>query len=675
MPIAKIQLPDGRVARFEVPDGTTPEQVTAFAEQQFAPQPKATEAPKPELSTLEGIKQGAGNLAKGIASGFADVGDTIINAVGKLAEGNLPAKELERFRVAGAPRETYSNAERTAGLQQFNDAHKDSTAFTVGRIGGNVAATVPVGGVLGAGAKALGASPAIVSSLATGGMRAGAAPGLANMATRIAGGAATGTAAAGLINPDEAWKGGVIGAALPPTLAAVGNAAKYAGRAAGSVVKPFTASGQQEIAGNVIRKFADGGPTTVNARQLVPGSTPTLAEATGNPGLATLQRGVRDLRPNAFIEREAQNAAARLSVFDDIAGDANAIAAARAARDSAASPLYDAAKRARVASDSELLKILDRPSAQKAWERAQKLALEKGEKLVVGKDIPEQVSFVGGKTEKVAGAHGHSKTVQLPGLLDAAGNPITTVNPAQNAQYSGKGLHYLKMGIDDLIGDASSGIGKNEKAAILGTKEKLMSWLDKNIPEYGKASAAYAEKSAPINAMETLQGLKLTDAQGNITLAKVQNAIRNLSQRQNSSGIDAAKSVTKDQMDALIAIRDDLLRQSNLGLGRSIGSNTFQNIATDNILNSMAGNGLSRLAERTGVTGALGQVGRLAYSGPNEAIRNRLVDMMLDPQLAEPFITGGLLGAPQAQNRLIGLLSNPAVEAVYRSAPALAVSR
>ena len=26
MPIAKFQLPDGRIARFEVPDGTTPEQ-------------------------------------------------------------------------------------------------------------------------------------------------------------------------------------------------------------------------------------------------------------------------------------------------------------------------------------------------------------------------------------------------------------------------------------------------------------------------------------------------------------------------------------------------------------------------------------------------------------------------------------------------------------------------
>lgn len=39
MPIAKIQLPDGRIARFEVAEGTTPEQVISFASQQdFAKQ-------------------------------------------------------------------------------------------------------------------------------------------------------------------------------------------------------------------------------------------------------------------------------------------------------------------------------------------------------------------------------------------------------------------------------------------------------------------------------------------------------------------------------------------------------------------------------------------------------------------------------------------------------------
>ena len=36
MPIARIQLPDGRIARFEVPEGTSQDQVMQFASlQQF----------------------------------------------------------------------------------------------------------------------------------------------------------------------------------------------------------------------------------------------------------------------------------------------------------------------------------------------------------------------------------------------------------------------------------------------------------------------------------------------------------------------------------------------------------------------------------------------------------------------------------------------------------------
>jgi hypothetical protein len=43
--IAKVQLEDGRIARFEVPEGTTPEEVMAHAQSLSAPQ---AEAPKEE---------------------------------------------------------------------------------------------------------------------------------------------------------------------------------------------------------------------------------------------------------------------------------------------------------------------------------------------------------------------------------------------------------------------------------------------------------------------------------------------------------------------------------------------------------------------------------------------------------------------------------------------------
>lgn len=56
MPIARFQMPDGRVARFDVPEGTTPEQAQAafqdfMATQQAAPEPSAP-LPTPPQTTL-----------------------------------------------------------------------------------------------------------------------------------------------------------------------------------------------------------------------------------------------------------------------------------------------------------------------------------------------------------------------------------------------------------------------------------------------------------------------------------------------------------------------------------------------------------------------------------------------------------------------------------------------
>jgi hypothetical protein len=47
MPIAKIQLPDGRIGRFEVAEGTTPDEVMEFANSQFGEQPPQ----QPQLRT------------------------------------------------------------------------------------------------------------------------------------------------------------------------------------------------------------------------------------------------------------------------------------------------------------------------------------------------------------------------------------------------------------------------------------------------------------------------------------------------------------------------------------------------------------------------------------------------------------------------------------------------
>jgi hypothetical protein len=263
------------------------------------------------------LGEAATNTFAGVASGFAGVGDTIINAVGNLAEGNLPS--AEQFRLPGAPAEQYSNAERSASLRQFNDDHKDSTAFTVGQIGGNILATAPVGGVLGAGVKALApGATGLANALTTGGMRAGATPGVGNMLTRIAGGAGTGAAAAGLINPDDIGAGALIGGAMPAVVAGAGKLGHAIGRnlPAAEVPSSLRESVQAARQAGYVIPPSQAKPTAVN--RLLEGfsgkiTTAQNASAKNQPITNELVKraiGAEELSPAALAKiRSSANAA------------------------------------------------------------------------------------------------------------------------------------------------------------------------------------------------------------------------------------------------------------------------------------------------------------------------------------------------------------------------------
>lgn len=87
MPVARYQLPDGRIGRFEVPDGTTPEQAQAMIEAQLATVPQAqptqpTEPPKQKWRDVlkTGVRElgrGGRNVAQGALALPAAVGDLL----------------------------------------------------------------------------------------------------------------------------------------------------------------------------------------------------------------------------------------------------------------------------------------------------------------------------------------------------------------------------------------------------------------------------------------------------------------------------------------------------------------------------------------------------------------------------------------------------------------------
>lgn len=551
------------------------------------------------------------DLAGGLVRGAGSIGATVLTPIDWLA------------RKAGIENDYIGRADRRAAMDAaLKELGADPTSLTykAGKIGTEIAGTLPIGGLLGSGlvkgAAAISPSVAravtpLAQSISSGGFNvpSAAANPVVNMLTRMAGGGINAAASAGAVDPETAKTAGLMGAALPPSAKAAMGMGRYAGNLASSLYRPFTEKGQEILTGQMLKNAL--GDSAVNAAEIVPGSLPTLAEATGNANIAGLQRTIRDTLPNGverFVQREANNAAARNAYFDKAAGDLQKLDAAIAARSNATSPLYDAAKKEGFSKISPELKsqiesIMQTPAMQEAVKRA--------ETTMANLQIPK-----------------------------------TDVGSVQ-------GLMYANQNLGDIVGNAIATGNKSYARSVTNVKNNLNDIIEQVSPKYAQANKEFAQMSAPVNQMEFLQGLRLTDARGNITLSKVKNALDNIQRQSREPGVNAAKSLAPEQIQILQAIRDDLLRAGNQSAGKAIGSNTLQNIATNNFLSQALPGRIGELA--VGKVGTpLAQLGKLAYSGSNEAMRQKLAEAMLNPQYAQELIKAAALADASKYGGLLG---------------------
>lgn len=566
------------------------------------------------MGGLEGAVEGARDMGAGAVRGAGSIGATVlapVDVVSDVLDGKGLTLESNRQRRAAMDE----------ALADLTGANTDSTAYSVGKLATEIAGTLPVGGLVGKGLQAAGATK-LGTAVASGGFRTGApaattlAGRAADIATRTAGGAISGAVTAGTADPEHAVDGALVGGLSPMavkvvhgTLSTAGRGARGVAHGARAAIEPFTDAGRKAIAARTINNAARD-PAVVQrlagATELVPGSAPTAAQVADNGGIAALERAIAARRPTEFADRAVQQSTARARVVEDIAGDAGKKELFGQARRKAAEDLYERAFAAPLVMDDlppavrgEMSKLLKMPAVQ-------------------------------------AGLRAARQNAQNYGM--SIGN-----------EGSVAGLHQAKLAMDDMIQELSGATGAqaNKAAAITAARGRLVTFIEKISPDYAEARATYAAMSRPINQMDTGQALleKLRPALADSGAVTRENA--NAFAQALRNGDQTVKQATgrsmrfgdvmdPQQAESLNAVARDLARKVNAqDLGRGVGSNTFQQFAMNNI------------AEQAGAPRAVGaflnapiltKLPRALYEGAEEKIETEIARALLNPRSAATML-------------------------------------
>ncbi|CAH0354055.1 hypothetical protein [Aquabacterium sp. CECT 9606] len=588
--------------------------------------------------------------AEGLWRSAAGIGDTLLSPVkagAKLVGADGVAEYLDRI------------PEAMRWMDQENASNPIS--YGAGRLVGDIVMTAPIGGVAGAGLKAVGTRAGLPmleklgTSVATGGLRTGApaattlAGKAGNMAIRAGGGAVNGGLSAGAIDPESAGTGAMIGGALPLAAKGVSTLARSTAsgvRKVSDAIAPLNPKNDQRILGkfmsqqvgpeldgavDALRKYKQTGPA-------VAGYQPTTAEVARVPSLAAMQRtatAVDPLAMNGYSNTAARNQDLLVSELEDLAGRDGQRMFTEASRDTTANKLY-----------------------QQAYSNPIDPAL-------ITKPVQKQIDSL----------------VQKPAMQEAI-NRARTLAKNEGLDISGqagslRGLHYAKTELDAMIRDAAT---PNQKRILSGLQGDLLKVLDKLSPDYAAARAEYAAMSKPVNQFDVLEQVaqKAISPKRTLTL----NAYNRASgDKTAQAAIRNPKATMADVLEPGQYQRLGSVRSALEGLdftqnaGRGVGSDTVQKLATANRMpGAPVGGLLGKIPGTTMIGGLLSKGADALYSSANQRLQERLTQGLLDPseglalleaaypQLSKPGMAAEFLARIQQQGER-------ALPLAFRSAP------
>jgi len=427
---------------------------------------------------------------------------------------------------------------------------------------------------------------------------------LGTQAAAATGGAlASGAAREGDASPMVQMIGSLGGAMAGGSAAGLGPSAVRAGK---EVVRPFTQTGREAITGNVLRSLATDANQAIEAgakfTPAIPGYRPTTAQATRDVGLISAETPIRALDVTGKFGTQIGEAnQARMAILDRLAKDKATVDQAIQKRTEVTQPLRE-----------------------QAFSQAN----------------------VDPQTFQSAVALNVNKTIDdiLASDAGARGTVKKTMNWAKEQLAEGTTPQRLYEVRKDLR-DAAQGLLDKEGAAYSlakGQLEQVIKSVDETIEAAAPGYQAYLDKFA-----KSSRGIEILEAahefRGKV-LSTTPDPSRVgdylISQPSFTRAIRAAEKDTKlskAQLAALTKVAKDL--DSGV-LARAVkvpGSDTFKNISTANIIGGVIGKQM--FGEVSPAMQKISAPMNWLYNGTDDAIRELLVDAMLDPRLASRLMT------------------------------------
>jgi hypothetical protein len=388
---------------------------------------------------------------------------------------------------------------------------------------------------------------------------------------------------------------------------AVGSAPILA-RTTREAVRPFTQAGREVITGNVLRNLATDAEQAIKAGETfvpkVGGYTPTTAQATRDIGLISAETPIRglDVTGGRFGVQTAEANQARMAVLNRLAKDEDVLQAALKKRDEVTAPLREQAfANSTVDPDT----------------------FQSGVALTVNKTIDDILNSPVGKRQTVMSV-----------LNDAKDDIARASTPAELYEIR-KDLRAAAQGLLDKSAKdgPTSGAYRAAKPQLESVIRAVDDAIEAGATGYKDYLRKYAASSKGIERLEAAQEFKSKVLSTTPDPSRVNDYL--ISQPKFLNAIRSAEKETKlsnTQLAVLRKVAEDLDSGVLPRATKPAGSDTFKNMSTANVIGGMIGKqmfGDVPLALQK-VTAPMNWL----YNGTDDAIRELLVDAMLDPKLA-----------------------------------------